>query len=963
MANKLKCFYQNTRGLRTKIAHGLKNRISCLNYDIIALTETWLNDKINSNEIFDGGLFVVHRSDRTSRTYTRPNNSNASNNDNFMGGGALIAINKNIPALRLTDWELETPYENVWLKISTSNKTKLFINCVYINNVTSFDRFVIYLDLLHDIINRREPNAKFIILGDFNLSCIEWYFDNNKCTPVSHEGRMAKELINTLTCTNMIQFNHIKNHYNRTLDLILSNSPITDCCRTLGIVDEDPYHPPISFKFESKDINFMKLKRQNKFNFFKADYSSINNSLELIDWNSLFDNLDVNGAVGVFYETLQRIMDAHTPITKFNPNQYPIWYSRELIKVINEKEHYFTLKRITRNPIIISLYREKRSEFNRLKKRCLYEYELNIESKVKHNPKCFFAYTKSLQKSNYLPPIMKYKDQTAENLKDTTNLFAQYFSSVYTNSGITSHFNCQNNCNDYFPISEDDIKAVITSLDKNKINSPDGIPILFYKNTINNIASPLLSLFKLSLRTMQYPDLWKISHVTPIHKAGDSTNVENYRPISILSAAAKIFDKLIYRHILSRTSHLISKHQHGFSVGKSTVTNLLEHVNFIANNITGGGQIDVIFMDLAKAFDKLIHDILLNKLRRYPLDPCLIVLLRSYLVGRMQYVCVYGEKSECITPNSSVPQGSVLSPLLFALFINDLPPLLTSIILLFADDVKILRKIISHDDSRALQRDADAIFNWCIENGLELNIKKCSTMTFTRKPQSTTHQYIYTLNGLSLPKVSTCKDLGITFDSKLTFEPHFINITSRAYKMLGFISRSLNKFRLMSTYNTLYNTYVRSIIEYCSTVWNPHYDIYIQEIERIQKRFTRMIYRKFHYPYEAYESRLMRLEMISLESRRLMIDEITLYKIRNGLLITSLKDSLSYYNINRVTRQNRTFYLPPVTTNIEFFAPMLRLQRQHNDSFNNVQLDEPSLNAFKRYVKYEVERIDEANLV
>lgn len=398
MTDKLKCFYQNTRGLRTKITNGLRNRITCSNYDIIALTETWLNDRINSNEIFDGGLYTVHRTDRNARTYARPINSNASNNDNFMGGGSLIAIKRNIPALRLTEWELEAPYENVWLKISTSKKRKLFINCIYINNVSPFDRFMTYLNLLHDIMNRREPDAHFIILGDFNLPCIEWYHDNNACSPMSYEGRSANELINTLTCTNMRQFNYIKNQYNRILDLILSNIPNIECNRTLGIVNEDPYHPSVSIKFDSNDINFMKLKRQNKFNFFKADYNSINNSLEAIDWHTLLDNLNVNDAVSAFYETLKRIIDAHTPVTKFNPNQYPIWYSNELIKIINEKEYYFTLKKSTNNPIIISLYKEKRRIYNRLKKRCLYEYENNIESKVKRNPKCFFCIYQILTK-------------------------------------------------------------------------------------------------------------------------------------------------------------------------------------------------------------------------------------------------------------------------------------------------------------------------------------------------------------------------------------------------------------------------------------------------------------------------------------------------------------------------------------------------------------------------------------
>lgn len=128
-------------------------------------------------------------------------------------------------------------------------------------------------------------------------------------------------------------------------------------------------------------------------------------------------------------------------MTKQNPNQYPIWYSKELIRIIIEKDYYFTLKKITKNPNIIALFKNKRSEYKRLKKKCLHDYEFNIESKLKYNTKCFFAYTKSMQKSNFLPQVMNYKNQSSENLKDTADLFAQYFSSVYANSINTAIFN------------------------------------------------------------------------------------------------------------------------------------------------------------------------------------------------------------------------------------------------------------------------------------------------------------------------------------------------------------------------------------------------------------------------------------------------------------------------------------------------------------------------------------------
>lgn len=311
---------------------------------------------------------------------------------------------------------------------------------------------------------------------------------------------------------------------------------------------------------------------------------------------------------------------------------------------------------------------------------------------------------------------MRYKDKISDNAKGTANLFAECFANVYTTSTNSSNIQCNQNCQNYFPITENDIRTAILSLDQNKIHSPDNIPTIFYKNTVDSITKPLLLIFKQVLTQMQYPKIWKTSHLTPIHKSGEISNIENYRPISVLPAIAKIFDKILHNHIRSKTAHLISPHQHGFRTGKSTITNLLEYVDFIANNMINGGQIDVVFMDLAKAFDKVDHNILLNKLTTLPLDPCLICLLKSYLAERKQCVIVNGEKSMYITPTSSVPQGSILSPLLFALFINDLPRYVRANILLFADDLKIYLKIGSHNDALLLQNDINSIIRWCSIN-------------------------------------------------------------------------------------------------------------------------------------------------------------------------------------------------------------------------------------------------------
>lgn len=355
-------------------------------------------------------------------------------------------------------------------------------------------------------------------------------------------------------------------------------------------------------------------------------------------------------------------------------------------------------------------------------------------------------------------------------------------------------------------------------------------------------------------------------------------------------------------------------------------------------------------MDLSKAFDKICHEILLHKLDQLNMNKRTIKLIQSYLENRTQIVCVYGEKSQPIKPNSSVPQGSILSPLLFALFINDLPQIIKSNILLYADDLKIFSKIKTIDDAILMQKDINTIVTWCNNNELQINRSKCNTISFTHKREVNLHYFNYNINGYTLNRVQTIKDLGVTFDSKLSFKTHIETITKKAYRMLGFISRSLNQFKQPQTYKILYFTYVRSNLEYCTPVWNPHCDGQISTLERVQRRFTRILFKRFNYPAEKhYYMRNVRLELLSLEERRAFCDEITLYRIHSNRLITTINNQLILNTRARFTRQNNMFYLPRVTNNVEYFAPMKRTQRQHDENFNMNSLNEESISAYKRY--------------
>lgn len=499
-------------------------------------------------------------------------------------------------------------------------------------------------------------------------------------------------------------------------------------------------------------------------------------------------------------------------------------------------------------------------------------------------------------------------------------------------------------------ISTNEIFNTIKSLDPNKVSSPDGLPTIFYSHTADSIAKPLHILFNKSLISQEYPKKWKVSNVALIFKSGDKSQIINYRPISIISAASKIFEKIIYKKLFNSVRHLISTQQHGFMPNKSTVTNLAEISDYIAKNLPGGGQIDIIFTDFAKAFDKVNHKILIAKLRKYNIDSCIINLIASFLRGRTQNVCINGAKSSDICPYSSVPQGSILSPLLFAIFINDLPDCILSNKLLFADDLKIYIKIETIRDCLKLQKDLIAIKKWCLENKLSLNAAKCKVLSISRKPESNIISFIYKIDDTVLERTKFLKDLGVIFDYKFSFQQHITHIANRAYKMIGFITRSLYGFTALKTYYRLYYCYVRSILEYAAPIWNPYYAVYINEIEKIQRKFTRIIAYKFNIPRGSYGSRMKCMNLTSLKNRRLIMDELLLYKIMNVNALKTLRNKITI-NVPRIlTRFAPTFYWNNASSNIEFNAITTRLQRQHNTYFINTPLAGLSISQFKNQI-------------
>ena len=343
----------------------------------------------------------------------------------------------------------------------------------------------------------------------------------------------------------------------------------------------------------------------------------------------------------------------------------------------------------------------------------------------------------------------------------------------------------------------------------------------------------------------------------PIFKSGDRTMVSNYRPISLLSIISKVLERIVYNNIIHFLEGSFSDSQFGFLPGRSSLQQLLIFVNEILNAKQTNSGLDVLFLDISKAFDTVAHHILLTKLHKCGISGRLLKWFHAYLTDRVQCVCINNQLSNFLPVTSGVPQGSILGPLLFAIYINDLPDCIgSSRSLLFADDTKCFRTISRCSDISLLQQDLNQLSIWSTINCLLFNGNKSVHLHFWK--QFGVHQY--NINGKTVTTADQHKDLGIIISSNLTFSLHYETISAKAYKMLGLLRRA---FETHSTIvkKKLYLSLVRSQLTYCSQIWRPFLHKDILFIEKIQRRATKYILNGYT---SSYKMRLIQLKLLPL---------------------------------------------------------------------------------------------------
>ena len=426
-------------------------------------------------------------------------------------------------------------------------------------------------------------------------------------------------------------------------------------------------------------------------------------------------------------------------------------------------------------------------------------------------------------------------------------------------------------------LTETQVSDKLKNLDPSKSPGIDAIHPKLLKECHQELAKPICKLFNESLASGKLPDMWKLAQVTALFKKGNKKASSNYRPVSLTVVLCKVLESFIRDIIVSHMEQnkLFVDNQHGFRSKRSCATQLLEVIEEWSDILDRGGNIDCIYLDFAKAFDTVPHQRLLLKLNAYGVRGNIHKWISNFLNERKQRVRLGSSCSQWMEVKSGIPQGSVLGPILFLVFINDLPEIVENITKLFADDTKVYKEISSESDILSLQADIDALDEWSETWQIKFNASKCKCMHLGKNNK----QHEYSMGkGDSTNKIENTKeekDLGVLFDNELRFTSHIQEKVKKANQTVGIIR---NTFQCLDkeVFLPLYKSLIRPHLEYAAIIWRPYLKKDILAIENVQRRATKLVTGLREMPYQ---ERLKKLGLPTLNYRRDRADMVNLYKM------------------------------------------------------------------------------------
>ena len=760
------------------------------------------------------------------------------------------------------------------------------------------------------------PDTPIIAVGDFNLPEVEWRATDDGVIPLSRRATArATRFVDDCGVIGLKQWVTVPSRGPNTLDLLFSRFvPCTSVRVTDGLFDSD--HKEMCGEFRVPKVQ-QTVSRRTAYNYKDADFTGLRRALSMVNWG-LLDDMDVDCAVDMFYELLESAINDYIPTVTVR-RRCPPWYDREVKAVLRQKEAAF--RRMRRNPGDESTaeFAQKRKTFKSLVSQKCYQYLAKLADDLKTNPKRYWSFVKSLRKSSSISNLIYRNDGSlTSDDREKVEIFNKTFASKFTRpdagAAAPQAVSYPLDALSQLHVSESSIRSALSSLAPNKACGPDNISARIIIECREELVVPLTKICRLSVSYGVFPAKWKSANIIPIFKKGDKKAAGNYRSVSLLPLFGKILERAVYDQLFRHTAPVLCKEQHGFVPGRSCTSNLAVFLTRAWEAISEGYQTDTVYTDFSAAFQSVNHAYLIHKLEHsYHLRGSALAWFASYLSDRRQRVTLNGKASRWTSVLSGTPEGSLLAPILFSLFINDLPAELYSECLLYADDAKIFRKIITPIDAMTLQQDLDRLHVWSDRWGLSLNPAKCKALSVTlrRAPVQTTYQ----INGVPLENVSEMRDLGVIIDSKLTFSAHISRAICQANKALGVMMRSFQSGARRARYNdrTLLATYfavVRSILEYGCVVWAGAAKSHTERVDRVQHRFLMWLNNHTNSPCHSlsYHDLLNHFKITTLSARRVQYDLLFLRHVFSGKIDSAdLLENFPLHVPPRSTRSQRLF--------------------------------------------------------
>jgi Reverse transcriptase (RNA-dependent DNA polymerase). len=827
--------------------------------------------------------------------------------------------------------------EIIGLDIKLVNKSNATLVVVYIPPHLCVDYFELFLtELSVHLLNKEN----ILIMGDFNVrSYITQDLNKTNC----------RTLVDFFNSLDLVQINSILNSDGVLLDLVAA-TPQLNCAinrETDPFTTEDKYHPSLSIEMKCelpKHTQFPSFQDRRSYNFRKANLPALYSAIHSAEWHRIHSHENVNAMCEGFYDMLYDILDNNVPLRTPSKLKYPAWYTAEILAALKSKFQSHSRYKKYHKDEDLSMFKHYRTLSKNLINSAFKNFISVAESNITDHPEYLWNFLRCKTRCTRIPGRMTNNGIAIDSPRDIVENFAKYFASVYIPPRNINDYNYDNI---FMPnitleeISVDQVKTTIKNMNKSNSVGDDEVPYFLIHDCVDALSSPLAAIFNKSILHCEFPTIWKVARVVPIHKSGEKTVISNYRPISLLPIFAKIFERLLFDQVFAQIKQYISPVQHGFVPKRSTTTNLTIITEFIASTLDRRGQVDVVYTDFRKAFDTIDVGVIMHKLRSIGFHENVLKLFNSYLIDRIQYVFFNGMKSPNYKATSGVPQGSNLGPLIFLIFINDLPNALTCKALMFADDVKLYKTISSFSDCVDLQEDINLLCKWCADNKIELNTSKCKIVSYTNKLSNL--DFNYSVNQTILERVQSITDLGVVFSSDGKFNVQVSAVASKTVRKLGFVLRNCKDFKNTATLKRIYITLVRPHLEYATVVWCPSTACAIKTLEDVQRRFMKFLHLKNtnSYPPRGYPNELLleETQLDALETRRkyfdaLFLANITNHKIDCGMILQEIN-----FRVPRSSSRNHDiFYIENSRTNHKQDAPVSRMSSRLNAISDKVDI-------------------------